>query len=55
MPVKECMKDGKQGYRWGSSGRCYTYTKGDKASEAEALRKAHKQERAIYATGWKEK
>jgi len=54
MPVQQCLKDGKPGYRYGQSGRCYTYTKGNKASEAAALVKAHKQERAIKASGYKE-
>lgn len=54
MPVQTCQKNGKPGYRYGQSGACYTYTKGNKASEAEALRKAHKQEAAIKASGYRE-
>lgn len=26
MPVKECQDNGKQGYKWGDSGKCYTYS-----------------------------
>jgi hypothetical protein len=24
MPLKRCSKDGKQGWKWGDSGHCYT-------------------------------
>lgn len=24
MPIKQCQLDGKKGYRWGDSGKCYT-------------------------------
>lgn len=39
MPLNKCQKDGKQGYKWGDSGHCYT---GPGAKE-----KALKQGRAI--------
>lgn len=39
MPLKRCQSDGKPGYKWGDSGKCYT---GDGARE-----KAIKQGRAI--------
>lgn len=39
MPVERCTKNGVKGYRWGSSGKCYT---GPGAKE-----KALKQGRAI--------
>lgn len=24
MPLKRCTQDGKSGYKWGDSGKCYT-------------------------------
>lgn len=24
MPVQECTKDGKKGWKWGKQGKCYT-------------------------------
>ena len=47
MPVKSCQKDGKPGWKWGDSGYCYTYTKGNKESSKRARQKAIKQGRAI--------
>jgi len=44
MPVH---KEGKSGYRWGKHGNIY---RGEGAKE-----KAEKQEKAIYASGYKEK
>lgn len=34
MPVKQCQADGKQGYKWGDSGKCYTGP--DARAKAEA-------------------
>ena len=55
MPVHECIENGKPGYQWGKSGKCYTYRKGDKESEAEALANAHKQGYAVEKSGYQEK
>ena len=49
MPVMPCRKQGKPGYKWGKSGKCYTYTSGDKKSRDRAKAKAVKQGRAIEA------
>lgn len=54
MPVQSCSSGGKPGYKFGESGKCYTYTPGDSASRASAKSKASAQERAAYAGGWKE-
>jgi len=43
VPIKACTSDGSPGYKWGDSGTCYTYTKGDDASIAAAKKKAVKQ------------
>lgn len=49
MPVQTCTLNGKTGYKWGKSGRCYTYTAGDEASRNRAKNKATTQGRAIQA------
>ena len=45
MPVQRCQKNGRRGYKWGESGKCYT-GQGAKA-------KAKQQGRAIRASGYK--
>lgn len=54
MPVQACSSDGKPGYQFGESGKCYTYTPGDSSSRSKARASAQAQERAAYAGGWKE-
>lgn len=49
MPVKPCSDGGKPGYKYGDSGHCYTYTKGDEESRKRAKQKAHIQGGAIKA------
>ena len=55
MPVKRCQSGGKPGYRWGDSGKCYTYTAGDAASRERAKKKATAQGQAARASGYKGK
>lgn len=50
MPVQACQLSGKPGYKWGSSGRCYTYTAGNAASRSRARNKAERQGRAVRAS-----
>ena len=47
MPVENCNYDGKPGFKWGSSGKCYTYQPDDKESMRMAKEKATKQGMAI--------
>lgn len=47
MPLQECIKNKKSGYRWGESGFCYTYHKGNESSRKRAKQKALKQGMAI--------
>lgn len=47
MPVKKTTKDGKPAYKWGKSGKPYTYTPGNKASRERAKNLAAKQGCAI--------
>ena len=47
MPVKKCSSKGKAGSKFGSKGKCYT-GKG-------AKKKAGKQAKAAYASGYKGK
>jgi len=53
MPIKECQKNGKPGYKYGDSGNCYTYEPGNKASREKAKDKAQEQASAIHASGYK--
>ncbi len=43
MPIEKCQEGKKPGFRWGSKGKCYTYTSGDEKSRSEAKIKALKQ------------
>lgn len=47
MPLQTCSSDGKPGFRWGESGRCYTYASGDSTGRRAAKQKAIKQGIAI--------
>lgn len=47
MPVQTCSLDGKPGYKWGNSGKCYTYAAGDENARKQAKRKAYIQGAAI--------
>lgn len=47
MPVQPCQENGQKGYKWGESGKCYTYTPGNEQSRKRAHDKAAKQGRAI--------
>lgn len=47
MPVEGCTENGKPGYRYGPSGKCYTYTKGSERSRKRAKQKAYVQGAAI--------
>ena len=54
MPVKQCTEKGKPGYKWGDSGKCYTYEKGDDMDRERARQKAVKQGQAAHASGYRE-
>ena len=47
MPIKSCQENGKPGFKYGDSGKCYTYEKGNEASRLAAIAKAQKQAAAI--------
>jgi len=49
MPVKRCRSNDKPGFKWGDSGKCYTYTRGNSKSKARARAKAEAQGAAIKA------
>ena len=53
MPVQKCSKNGKPGYKWGNSGKCYTYTANDASSKAAARKKASMQGAAARASGYR--
>lgn len=50
MPLQECQQDGNPGYRWGSDGKCFTYTEGNDSSKERARDNALEQGRAIEAS-----
>ena len=50
MPVQSCRLNNKPGLKWGSSGKCYTYTAGNASSRNRARNKAETQGRAIRAS-----
>jgi hypothetical protein len=47
MPVKQCQLGGSPGYKWGSEGKCYTYTEGNEGSKKKAKKAAIVQGLAI--------
>tara|TARA_Y100001951_G_scaffold1741_1_gene1213 strand:- start:140 stop:1423 length:1284 start_codon:yes stop_codon:yes gene_type:complete len=52
MPVQSCSSNGSSGFKWGESGKCYTYTSGDEQGKARAKAKAGKQGAAVEAQGY---
>jgi len=50
MPVQKCKSEGKPGFKWGESGKCYTYSPGNESSRKAARKKAAEQGRAIKAS-----
>ncbi len=54
MPVKRVQTLKGPGYRWGSSGKIYTYTPKNKASRERAKKKAEKQGQVVRSTGWRD-
>lgn len=55
MPVERTTFRGKPGYRWGKSGKVYTYTAGNPSSRERAKKKASAQGAAARASGYKER
>ncbi len=47
MPTERTTKNGKPGFRFGPTGRVYTYTPGNRRSRNAARDKAARQGRAI--------
>lgn len=47
MPIQNCSSEGQPGFKWGDSGKCYTYTPGSEFSRKEARKKALAQGIAI--------
>lgn len=55
MPVRRTTLNGKPAYQWGTSGKKYTYTAGNKASRTRAKQAAERQGRTIESRGYKPK
>lgn len=49
MPVRRTTKNGKPAYKYGASGKAYTYTPNDPRSRAAAKGRAKRQAQAINA------
>jgi uncharacterized protein len=49
-PVMRCMSNGAKGFKYGQSGRCYTYAEGDDTGKRRARKKARLQGIAIEAS-----
>ena len=45
MPIQSCHLNGKSGFRFGPTGKCYTYT--TERGRLQAIEKAKAQRRAI--------
>ncbi len=43
MPIANCQEGGKPGYKYGESGKCYTYTAGNEAGKMAARKAAIRQ------------
>jgi len=54
MPIVSCELDGRPGFRWGGSGKCYTYSEGDPESMRVARARASAQGQAAYSAGYRE-
>ena len=52
MPVERATVDGQPGYRWGQTGKVYTYTAGSATSRARAYASAARQGVAARASGY---
>jgi len=47
MPVMSCNENGKSGWKFGKSGKCYTYPVGNEKASGRAKQKAYLQGAAI--------
>ena len=47
MPVQSCSDGDKPGFKWGDSGKCYTYAPSNEKSKGQAKRRAYLQGIAI--------
>lgn len=54
MPIKSCEVNGKPGYQWGDSGKCYTFNPGDVDGMMTARSRASAQGTAAYSSGYTE-
>ena len=52
MPIYRCTDGGSPGYRWGDSGKCYTYRAGCKSCQDRAKASAQRQGVAAMAAGY---
>ena len=50
MPIQSCQSNGLPGYKYGESGKCYTYHPNNEESRKMALKRAEAQAGAIKAS-----
>jgi len=43
MPIQNCSINTKPGFKWGNTGKCYTYNPSNEASKTKARNKARHQ------------
>jgi len=55
MPIQSCQANSRPGFKFGPSGKCFTYRSGDSSGRAQARARAAAQGRAIEAEGGKQK
>ena len=53
MPVQTCQSNNRPGFKFGPSGKCFTYRSNDASGRAQARARAEVQGRAIRAAGGK--
>ena len=52
MPVNKCQVNGTPGYRWGQTGKCYTYDPNDKEGAMSAFNSAARQGAVVMSKGY---
>lgn len=54
MPIQECKENGKPGFKYGKSGKCYVYESGNESAKESARDKARKQGAAVKLSQMRE-
>jgi len=54
MPIRRTTKNGRPAFQFGTTGKKFGFTAGNAESRERAKRRAKRQERAIFASGFRE-